>query len=169
MTLYLLRHAEAAPAADDADDAARPLTARGRRQARRAGHVLRLLAGPRPVIWTSPLKRARATAALVAVAWQKRPTITDEPALAPPGDGDALLAALRASQAPAVLLVGHEPFLGQLLGRLIGGTAGGGTPLGKAALACLELRAATPPEAELQWLLTRTVQKQLAPRTKRRS
>src|SRR5690348_9271312 len=50
------------------DDARRPLTDRGAEKARRAAAGLARLAGPLRTIWSSPLARATATAALLSEA-----------------------------------------------------------------------------------------------------
>lgn len=114
MDLILWRHAEAAAAQAGGDDRARALTPKGLRQAERMAAWLgpRLPAGTR--VLASPARRAQQTAAALG-----RRFATVE-ALAPDGSVDALLAAARWPEAPhAVLVVGHQPTLGQALARLL--------------------------------------------------
>lgn len=121
MWLHLIRHAHAV---DGADDAVRPLSAKGRRQVRRLASFLRRggLLDTRE-IWHSPLVRARATAELLAErsggAWKLR-----EIAGLEPGADPALLARRLASMRRPVALVGHEPHLSALATRLLTGRAG---------------------------------------------
>jgi phosphohistidine phosphatase len=111
MELLLWRHAEAA--AGTPDDA-RPLTERGRRQAGRvARHVLpRLPAGLR--ILVSPARRAQETARALGRPFEI------EARVAPGATAAELLdaAAWPAADRP-VLVVGHQPTLGEVAGRLV--------------------------------------------------
>ena len=66
LQLYLLRHADAGdPMAWPGDDAERPLSAKGKRQARRLGSLLADIGWKPDVILTSPKIRAAQTARLV--------------------------------------------------------------------------------------------------------
>ena len=125
----LLRHGDAF-AADPAGDAARRLSPAGIEAVTRLA-VRLATAGPPPLrIFTSPLARAGETAAIVAGAF--RDGIVPEPldALRPdrePADVVAALATL-APDAPHVLLVGHQPLLGDLAGWLTDGSSRGLRP-----------------------------------------
>lgn len=103
MRVYLVRHAEAAPGQPDD---LRPLTPSGRAAARDLGS--RLSAGglhPDAVL-SSPLLRARETAAELARALGTG-LETDE-RLAPGTDADALRSVV-AGRGDVVVVVGHEP------------------------------------------------------------
>ena len=103
MRLYLVRHAEAAPGSPDE---LRPLTAAGRRVARELGSRL---AGEGPVdaVVSSPLLRARQTAAAIAsVAGAGEPAI--DKGLAPGATPESLLAAVR-GRGERVVVVAHQP------------------------------------------------------------
>lgn len=117
MLILFLRHAEAEPHREE--DAARELTEKGRSQARRAGAFLRLHGLIPDVVLTSPLARARQTAAIIAreVASEMR-----EAAFLRPGMGAELATAeLRTwSGAERVLAVGHEPDFSETIGYLLG-------------------------------------------------
>ena len=112
--LWMLRHAEAA---DGAPDAERPLTGRGRAQARAAGGALARLGGKLEVCLTSPKVRARETAELACEALGLE--IRLEPALSGgPFDVAELTAGLE-----HVLLVGHDPSFSMTLHDLTGAQA----------------------------------------------
>ena len=115
MDLILWRHAEAQEALDGGDDLQRPLTARGEKQAARmAGWLDRQLPeGTR--IWVSPARRTEQTALALARKYKLRPELA-------PGCTVAQL--LEVAQWPhaksAVLIVGHQPVLGQAIAQLLG-------------------------------------------------
>ena len=99
--IWLLRHGDAEPGSPDAE---RPLTDKGRRQARTAGAALEVLGVKIDACLTSPKKRAADTAALACEPLGVQPQ--DEPKLAG-GRFDPL--ELAAGNGDEVLLVGHEP------------------------------------------------------------
>ncbi len=116
MNLILWRHAEAE---DGADDLARALTPKGERQARAMAKWLHrhLPKGTRVLV--SPALRTRQTAQALGWSWQ------DAAALAPGASADQLLAAAGWPQAQGcVLVVGHQPTLGEAAGRLLGTAQG---------------------------------------------
>jgi phosphohistidine phosphatase SixA len=101
MRLFLARHAKAAPGNPDE---LRPLTAEGREQARALGERL---APERPeVVLTSPLLRARETAAAVAGATGAELRIEER--LAPGATAELVLEAI-AGVGDVVVTVGHQP------------------------------------------------------------
>lgn len=115
MIVYLARHAHAVDEAPGLPDAARHLTAVGRRAARQLGERLRWYDCVPGAVWTSPLVRAVQTAELVlgALGWEG--VIESLPALAPGGDGRAVRGLLRQTAPEGqVLLVGHEPAISGL-------------------------------------------------------
>jgi phosphohistidine phosphatase len=113
--LYLVRHAEAA--SGDPDEL-RPLTPEGREVARELGRRL-AAKGVRPdAVLTSPLRRARETAAELA-----KPTgIEPEPdeRLAPGASAEAVRAAA-GDRGSTVVVVGHQPDCGRIAAALTGG------------------------------------------------
>jgi phosphohistidine phosphatase len=99
--IWLLRHGDAADEA--ADDASRPLTAKGKAQAEDAGAALAALDAGIDACLTSPKTRSLETARIACEALGIEPEVADE---LRGGDFDpAELAAGRGT----VLLVGHEP------------------------------------------------------------
>lgn len=103
MRLYLVRHAEAAPGSPDE---LRPLTAAGRRAARELGSRL-AGEGPLDAVVTSPLLRARETAAAIARVAGAGPAAVDE-GLAPGATPESLLAAVL-GRGERVVVVAHQP------------------------------------------------------------
>jgi phosphohistidine phosphatase len=112
MDLILWRHADAAAGGDDL---ARELTPRGREQAARVAGWLRAHLPDDYVLRVSPARRAQQTAAALASL------ITTEKLLAPGASVEAILKA--AGKEGTVILVGHQPDLGQAIAYLLCGEA----------------------------------------------
>ncbi len=158
MHLYLVRHALAAEQdlRQWPDDRLRPLTAAGRRRFRRTAKGLVAVmqsAGKVERLITSPLVRARATAAILHRAGLPQPV--EEPVLAPGRTAARVLAVLRAHDARSIVLVGHEPDLGRLLAVCVAGAdARLSLRFRKGGAACLSFAGAPRVgEATLEWLL----------------
>jgi phosphohistidine phosphatase len=119
MDLILWRHAEAEELNANGVDMDRALTGKGERQAQRIAQWLdqRLPAGTRVLV--SPAKRAQQTAAPLGALGRKHKTV-DEIA---PGHGpaDVLAAADWPESRQPVLIIGHQPALGEVAAWLIGG------------------------------------------------
>ncbi len=120
--LYLIRHGVAEERSDAwPDDSKRPLTADGIARLRKAARGLERLGVTLDLVLTSPLVRAKQTAEVVAAAFDPRPSIATVDSLAPGGTFQAVVADLeKHGRKTRVALVGHEPGIGQLAGRLIG-------------------------------------------------
>ncbi|CAM5782910.1 phosphohistidine phosphatase SixA [Ottowia pentelensis] len=115
MDLILWRHGEAEESVDGDDDLQRPLTPRGQRQAKRMAEWLdrQLPDGLR--VLASPAVRAQQTAQALGRKFKLR----DE--LAPVATPDDLLALVQWPRGRGtVLVVGHQPVLGQAAARLLG-------------------------------------------------
>jgi phosphohistidine phosphatase len=127
MRLVLVRHAEAAPGSPDA---LRTLTRAGRAQARALGERLRA-EGIRPdAVVSSPLLRARETAAALGFG---EPETDDR--LAPGATADAVRAVVEA-RGGTVVVVGHQPDCSRVAGAL---TDGADPPFPPAGVAVIEL------------------------------
>lgn len=112
MDLILWRHAEAE---DGLEDLERALTKRGRRQAKRMAEWLRpRLAGEWRIL-SSPAKRALQTVKPLELPYDVRDAL---------GTGAGPQAILREAGWPgagaSVVIVGHQPTLGQVAARLVG-------------------------------------------------
>jgi phosphohistidine phosphatase SixA len=137
IALHLLRHAHAGdPAKWDADDATRPLSEKGRRQARDLGGLLALIDEAPDLFITSPKLRALQTAEAVARALRNRVRVVEDERLAGPLD-PAILNAILEDAGPAYrpCLVGHDPDFSAMLGELIGTHP---IPMRKASLARID-------------------------------
>jgi phosphohistidine phosphatase len=151
LQLYLLRHADAGdPMAWPGDDAERPLSAKGKRQARRLGSLLAGIGWRPDVILTSPKIRAAQTARIVGDAVDVTPD--DEGRLASSfelGDLRGLLAGH--PDARRVVLVGHDPDFSSIASTLTGAAI----ELRKGALARIDLPDAKPSAGQgaLRWLI----------------
>lgn len=159
MNLYLLRHGLAVEREefDYANDDARPLTPKGKKQLRAAAAALGAMGLGFDAMLSSPLVRARQTAEIIAteLKLKNQPGLADE--LKPGAAAKKLVQKINGLKpAPAnLLLVGHEPDLGELISRFVTGQAGGGFALKKGGLAKLELdRLRAGKCAALAWLLT---------------
>jgi phosphohistidine phosphatase SixA len=99
--LFLVRHAHSDPGQPDE---LRPLSTRGREQARELGE--RLAAVAPEVVLASPLLRARETGAAIAKAAGVEVRVDER--LAPGATAEDVLAAIEGA-GEAVVTVGHEP------------------------------------------------------------
>jgi phosphohistidine phosphatase SixA len=102
--------------------------------------------------------RARHTAELLARALDRARAPTDWEELRPGTPAVSILARLNREKARAkeVVVVGHEPTLGELVGLSLTGDAVSVVRLAKAGAAAIEFdRAAVPSGGRLAWLLTR--------------
>ena len=118
MDLILWRHAEAVEAAPGDSDMTRVLTARGEKQATRMAAWLDRQLPDSARIWVSPARRTEQTALALGRKFKVHP------ALGPMATPDQLLELVQWPHAKGcVLVVGHQPTLGQTLSRLLGLTA----------------------------------------------
>lgn len=141
MRLYFLRHGRAVEPRDwPGDDFARPLTAQGREELRDVAKGLRQLNLRLDTILTSPLARARETAEIVAaelgLAAEQTPLLATGCGM---GELAALVLAHRTDR--NVMLVGHEPDLILMIGRLIARSARAHVELAKGACCRVDLPA----------------------------
>jgi phosphohistidine phosphatase len=138
MDVWLMRHAAAETRTVSGRDQDRELTAEGLERAQAVARGLaRLEPGILRVV-TSPYRRAVQTARPVAEALRLSDRLSESRALEPERDPQEILLELQAADCESTLLVGHEPHLGVLLGRLVTGVGGAEIPLKKAAVARVE-------------------------------
>lgn len=129
-----MRHAAARDRAPSGRDEDRELTAEGRARAEAVARGLAVLAPPIAVVLTSPLARARETAEPCARALHLGPA-RECSALVPGSDPSLVAGELARGGWSSVLLVGHQPLLGSLLGLLVFGDESREIPLRKAQVA----------------------------------
>src|SRR5437763_4248295 len=157
LNLYIIRHAEAVPLGQDGieTDEARPLTPAGLASCKPLAAALKLVAPKLDKLLTSPLVRARETAAAVAQNWgDKAPNIIETDALTPGAKKRAVLEAIRGQKGKAIGLVGHNPDLSELVAWLIG-DKDVGLELEKAGMACIHFgERAGKGGGSLVWMVT---------------
>ncbi|MEH3023190.1 MAG: phosphohistidine phosphatase SixA [Pseudomonas oryzihabitans] len=134
MKLWLLRHGEAEARAPS--DELRELTLAGQAAVLRSADQLH--AADLQLILTSPYVRARQTAALVQrqLAWIGE--VREVPWATPEGHPERALLELERLGVERLLLVTHNPFVGELAGWLLHGHRQAPVPMGTACLLGLE-------------------------------
>lgn len=157
LNLYIIRHAEAVPVGQDGieSDEARPLTEAGTASCKPLAAALKRVAPKLDKLLTSPLVRARDTAAGIAEHWgDKPPHVIDTPALTPGTRKRELLEAIRAIKGRSIGLVGHNPDLSELVAWLIG-DRNVGIELEKGGMACVRFaERAGKGVGSLVWMVT---------------
>ena len=152
MKLYFLRHGIAADREEwTGDDASRPLTSEGRKcMDREAKGMEDLNLCPDRII-TSPLKRAKETAQIVAERLHLEDKLVEDQRLADSFDAARLSEILSENDSAAsIMLVGHEPDFSETIGEVIGGAS---IDLKKGGLARIDLHDASATRGELVWLI----------------
>ena len=150
MELYLLRHADAGdPAEWDGDDAKRPLSAKGEKQARNLARLLSKNGFAPDSIVTSPKVRARQTAEVLAEAVGVN---VDIDARLGALDGlDELDAVVTDAGGSKVVVVGHDPDFSDLCAELTGTP---NLPIKKGAMCRIDVSLPLRPgRATLRWLV----------------
>ena len=153
MTIYFLRHGDAADAARFDDDE-RPLSEFGQRQASAVGAYLAASRSGIQQIYSSPLLRAQQTGEAVQEKLGQVPIQTTELLLSS-GEPRELVRELHRTPARSVLLIGHEPHLSRTISLLLWGDVRSRVEMKKCSLACIS----TPDPLEegrgvLQWLVS---------------
>ncbi len=121
LEIWIVRHAAARDRETwRLDDAMRPLTERGRDRFRTLVARLGGRVKPPSLIWTSPAVRAVQTAELLAGLEGFRGTVEVAPWLSPEGDVPDAVSAASELVGRRMAVVGHEPLLSVLAGRLLG-------------------------------------------------
>ena len=150
MRICFFRHALAE---DNTDgrlvDAERQLTQRGITRTEQAAQFLAALGLQPDVLYSSPLVRARDTAAILGKQFGL--AVTETPLLAPGFNVNALERLVQGLAGDAeVMVVGHEPDFSGTIAALIGG---GRVEMKKGGLARVDIIATDPLRGTLVWLL----------------
>jgi phosphohistidine phosphatase len=125
MRLYIVRHGIAVPHGTPgvAEDE-RPLIKDGIRKMKAAAAGLRTIKCIPELILSSPLPRARQTADIVLHALGKDIPLEETASLAPSGSRPDFYAELqKRRKAGTVMIVGHQPSLGEIAGEIAFGSA----------------------------------------------
>ena len=155
LVLFILRHGEArSRMTDAAKDSDRALTANGKTEMQIVGKSLKESGLRASQIVTSPLRRARETAEIIAHTL-RIPLLEEWDDLKPDGDRESLYRKLaRIDASSSVVLVGHEPYLTSMIGDIIG-APDARLVLKKGGLAKVRVTSFAPRvRGELRWLLT---------------
>jgi len=157
MNLFILRHGLAVERAASGQDAERPLTRAGKRKLGQIAKAMEALEISFNLILASPYTRARQTAEIVAEAFNARARLELSNTLTPGGSSKKLIESLRSRQLTAenILLVGHEPYLSELISLLVAGDSSLCVVMKKGGLCKLSVETLKHGRcACLEWLLT---------------
>ncbi len=156
MELYFLRHALAAEpgTVEVAHDSERPLLPEGAEKMRRAAAGMKRLGLEFDRIVSSPYLRAKQTAEIVADVYKFRGKLRFAEALTPQASFKDLARLLQDFDASAkLLLVGHQPSMGDFVSELAFGQGGATIEIKKGSLCFVELASGSS-RGVLKWLLT---------------
>jgi phosphohistidine phosphatase len=153
MLLYFFRHASAGKTMlNPKKDERRPLDEEGILQVRYVGRLLANLDVQVDQIISSPLKRARQTASLVANELAFEGAVQIEDALRPEADFDQFQSMLsRYKKYDAVMVVGHNPSFTEFLSKSVSGPNGARIDVKKGSVARVEMNGRS---GTLDWLVT---------------
>jgi len=159
MNLFVLRHGIAADldTLGVANDADRPLTPEGERKVSQIAKAIGKLELSFDLILSSPYLRARRTAEIVAERFEAGKKLELSDVLTPGGSTKRLVELLKCARPSpeSVLLVGHEPYLSELISLLVAGKETFGVVLKKGGFCKLTIESLKHGRcAALQWLLT---------------
>ena len=121
MELWLLRHAVAEDRSASGRDEDRELTPDGAKRAKAVARGLATLEPKINLVITSPYRRAKQTAEPAVEALGLSRKLRESRALEPDREPEEILSEVAAEDSEGVLLVGHMPHLGALLGHLVTG------------------------------------------------
>ena len=155
MDLLVLRHGEAGRRSPLPGDSKRSLTTEGKQEIVDLSNGLTSLELKLDYIFTSPLLRAKQTAEIVAKSLKYKGKVEELDALKPEGSKLEFYSALsRMKQDSMILVVGHEPYLSEMISEAIS-QSGCRIDLKKAGLARIRILSTLPMiRGELRWLLT---------------
>jgi phosphohistidine phosphatase len=153
MFLYFLRHASAGKSMiNPKKDEHRPLDEDGILQCRYVGRLLANMDVQVDQIITSPLKRARQTASLVANELAFETSLQVDDALRPGAEFQQFQALLaRYGKYDAIMVVGHNPSFTEFLSKTIVRTGAAQVEFKKGSVAKVEMHGRT---GILDWLIT---------------
>ena len=154
MLLYFLRHASAGKTMlNPKKDERRPLDEEGILQARYMGRLLANLDVQVDQIVSSPLKRARQTASLVANELAFEAAVQIDDALRPEAEFQQFQAMVaRYGKYDAIMVVGHNPSFTEFLSKAVSARSGAAQiEFKKGSVAKVDMHGRT---GTLQWLVT---------------
>lgn len=158
MILYVLRHAIAEDRDENAypDDSLRPLAAKGKKKMVKIAEHLKDMGIRIDLILASPYVRAHDTARVVVKAFGlKKKQLQDSENLTPSGFAKDLIAEINEKYpVENLMLVGHEPYLSDLIAMLVAGKPSMSLTMKKGGLCRLSIDNLVYDKcATLEWLL----------------
>lgn len=157
MLIYIVRHGDAGMATGAIPDSERKLTSKGELQAQRIGIALGVMDEVPEMVFTSPLARAFQTAAIVVSALAIKtcePKIYSLNCLSLGASVGDVFREMPGGGVRSLMMVGHNPILGPLVGILVGGLHGSPIDLANGSIVCLETYGSPRPgAARLNYLL----------------
>jgi phosphohistidine phosphatase len=161
MKLYIVRHAIALPhGTPGMSDDDRPLTEEGIRKMRLAASGLLCLGYVPDLVLTSPLIRAGQTAEILIQTLGRGIELKIAPSLAPAGNRKELFREIAryAKRLRGLMLVGHQPALGEIAGEILWGSQEHFIELKKGGACAIEIeRTEDIPRGSLISLLTPSI------------
>ncbi len=165
MDLFILRHGEAGQRSSQTSDRIRPLTTAGKAEILEIAKALKIIGLKFDLVVTSPLKRAYDTAMIVADIFSigNRLEVWNE--LAPEGQRAEVYRKIsKLREEYAVLIVGHQPLLGEIVNDMIhkGKSSPCNLILKKGGIVRIRLLSkSNVPIGELKWLLSPRILKNI--------
>ena len=165
MFLYFLRHASAGKSMiNPKKDERRPLDEDGILQCRYVGRLLANMDVQVDQIITSPLKRARQTASLVANELAFETALQVDDALRPEADFQQFQAMVaRYGKYDAIMVIGHNPSFTEFFSKTIVRTGTAQVEFKKGSVAKVEMHGRS---GILHWLITPKIARTLQPSSK---
>ena len=154
MDLFILRHGEAGKHSVARNDFRRSLTITGKQEIEEIAKAFVKLGLEFDFVFTSPLIRCKQTAEIILKYVKSKNNVEELNELRPEGNKLELYNKLsKLKQDSITLLVGHEPYLSELIGDAIGGVSR--IDLKKGGLARVQTISFQPKiQGNLRWLLT---------------
>ena len=158
MHLYLMRHADALNVGEVGirSDYDRTLSSQGKEQTRSTGQFLNQAGISIDIILSSPLPRAKETAAIIKSCLNNKHAIIETPHLSPIGSMKDLCQQIASlDDVESVLLVGHIPDLEHLTSYLLTGGHRLQSNFRKTSICCMDIQK-FPPKGSgiLRWMLS---------------
>jgi len=164
MRLYIVRHAIAVPrGTPGVAEEDRALTEEGIKKMEDVAAGMHALGYVPDAVLSSPLRRARETAAILFKAFKKEIPLGITPALAPSGNRPDLYREICSyKKLASLMLVGHQPSLGEIAGEIIWGSPEYSIEFKKGGACLIELQSVTgTPNGVLVSLVTPSILRKL--------
>jgi phosphohistidine phosphatase len=168
LDLFILRHGDAGrKIAAGSTDAKRALTVAGQKEIADISKSLKDLGIKINLVITSPLKRAQETATIVAKTLKVQSKMQEWNELTPEANRIKLYGKLSSyKQDASILIVGHNPYLSEMISEIISEDKNGHIDLKKGGVARIRITSSNPAfKGELKWLITPRLLKRLSKST----